>query len=530
MNIESLDRSAWDVVISGTGLRESLLAAALARAGKKVLHVDKNSYYGDEYAALSLAELEAWATSSRSDRLKSVKFQMHETQSGASLAESRSYTLNLAPGLLYTTSPILSLLVDTDLHESLEFLKVGGWFVYRAGDDTQNGLMAVPSSREDIFNDSTLDPRTKRILVRALKSILGFENSITKAPPQPETSLQKYLESPPFSLPPQIIAAFTSLTLRHDLPNSIPFERAESDIRKHFGSLGRFGPGFASVIARYGSGSELVQVLCRAAAVTGNAIYVLENAVTDIQYNILRPSETTGPAAGAAGSEESGIQLRLQSGDMIWTRRFVTAKSNLPTEGPSSEGTESDFIGVSYWMSIYIVSSPLKNLFETADPPTAAGAVVYMPAQELVKDDRRNNNSMYIFAHSSETGECPRGQSILYISTKDNGSKDDTFLDLAATSLLKKIPNEDGTVGEILASVRYRVGSKSDATVQNSTLENLHLLQEHIPMIKIPDGVMDEIVDVYEVILGTREGFMDKQGPGDREENSEDAETQSGSN
>jgi len=37
---ESID-SYFDVVVCGTGPAESILAGALARAGKKVLHVDK---------------------------------------------------------------------------------------------------------------------------------------------------------------------------------------------------------------------------------------------------------------------------------------------------------------------------------------------------------------------------------------------------------------------------------------------------------------------------------------------------------
>ncbi|KAJ6262097.1 hypothetical protein Dda_2902 [Drechslerella dactyloides] len=450
-------------------------ARALARAGKKVLHVDKNPYYGDEYAALSLAELQAWAAATRSSRLRSVQFRTHESKTGARLAESRSYTLNLAPGLLYTTSPILSLLVDCNLHESLEFLKVGGWFVYRAGDETQDSLMAVPNSREDVFNDSTLDPRTKRIVVRALKSILGFESNVMAASPSPGTSLQEYLEAPSFSLPPQTIAAFTSLTLLHDPPSAISFEKAENDIRKHFGSLGRFGPGFAAVVARYGSGSELVQALCRAAAVTGNAVYVLDNAVTNIHYHIHRPQETANQTAGIAGSEELGVQLHLRSGDQVWTRRFITTESNLPDGSSSADNSASEPVGESYWMSVYILSSSLEKLFQTADPPTAAAAVVYMPAG------------------------------------KDDGSNDDSFLDLAATSLLDKMPNEDGSVGEILASVKYQYAAEPITPLQNQTSEGVYLLREHIPMIKIPDEVMTEVVDLYETIVGSREGFMDKQ-------------------
>ncbi|CAD7971814.1 unnamed protein product [Amoebophrya sp. A25] len=51
-----------DVVIVGTGLPQCILAAALGRAGKSVLHLDPNCVYGGAYSSLNLRQLEAWAT------------------------------------------------------------------------------------------------------------------------------------------------------------------------------------------------------------------------------------------------------------------------------------------------------------------------------------------------------------------------------------------------------------------------------------------------------------------------------------
>jgi Rab proteins geranylgeranyltransferase component A len=50
----------YDVVIEGTGLTESILAAAAAWADKKVLHIDKNTFYGSHWAALSIDQLDTW--------------------------------------------------------------------------------------------------------------------------------------------------------------------------------------------------------------------------------------------------------------------------------------------------------------------------------------------------------------------------------------------------------------------------------------------------------------------------------------
>jgi len=50
----------FDVLIEGTGLTESILAAAAAWAGESVLQVDKNTFYGSHWAALSIDELDTW--------------------------------------------------------------------------------------------------------------------------------------------------------------------------------------------------------------------------------------------------------------------------------------------------------------------------------------------------------------------------------------------------------------------------------------------------------------------------------------
>ena len=36
----------WDAVILGTGMKECLLSGLLSVAGKKVLHLDRNDFYG----------------------------------------------------------------------------------------------------------------------------------------------------------------------------------------------------------------------------------------------------------------------------------------------------------------------------------------------------------------------------------------------------------------------------------------------------------------------------------------------------
>ncbi|XP_062938924.1 rab proteins geranylgeranyltransferase component A 2 isoform X2 [Cynocephalus volans] len=50
----------FDVVIIGTGLPESILAAACSRSGQRVLHIDSRSYYGGNWASFSFSGLLSW--------------------------------------------------------------------------------------------------------------------------------------------------------------------------------------------------------------------------------------------------------------------------------------------------------------------------------------------------------------------------------------------------------------------------------------------------------------------------------------
>lgn len=46
----------YDAIVLGTGLKECILSGMLSVSGKKVLHVDRNKYYGGESASITPLE------------------------------------------------------------------------------------------------------------------------------------------------------------------------------------------------------------------------------------------------------------------------------------------------------------------------------------------------------------------------------------------------------------------------------------------------------------------------------------------
>lgn len=79
----------YDVIICGTGLTECVLSGLLSVNGKKVLHIDRNDYYGGACASLTLEQ--AW---------KYFKLDGEPPASLGTKAQQRKYSIDLLPKFL----------------------------------------------------------------------------------------------------------------------------------------------------------------------------------------------------------------------------------------------------------------------------------------------------------------------------------------------------------------------------------------------------------------------------------------------
>ncbi|XP_063413091.1 rab proteins geranylgeranyltransferase component A-like [Mytilus trossulus] len=63
----------FDVIVVGTGLSESILAAAFSRIGQKVLHIDRNGYYSGRWCSFNLQAVDSWINQTKGeDALKAT--------------------------------------------------------------------------------------------------------------------------------------------------------------------------------------------------------------------------------------------------------------------------------------------------------------------------------------------------------------------------------------------------------------------------------------------------------------------------
>jgi RAB protein geranylgeranyltransferase component A len=274
-------------------------------------------------------------------------------------------------------------LVSSRAYKQVEFLAVGSFFTFKPATDSEQKptIARVPSTREDIAFETTLSLKAKRGLMKFLKFVLDYEGETQRGvwEAHADSPFNEFLQNE-FKMDADLQRYVVTLTL--SLDGQMSTKDGLAIIYRHLTSMGFFGPGFAAVYPKWGGISEIAQVACRAGAV-GGAVYML--------------------GAGIQTQETSGdeIQLQLTSGDTVKTKLLV--RDDDTTKGPFSVSR-----------LVAVVASPLKTLFESVveGAPLPAVSVTAFPAGSLrTEADESYDYPIYVAAHSSDTGECPSGQS-----------------------------------------------------------------------------------------------------------------------
>ncbi|KAK6931794.1 GDP dissociation inhibitor [Dillenia turbinata] len=93
----------YDVIVLGTGLKECILSGLLSVDGLKVLHMDRNDYYGGESTSLNLIQL--WKRFRGSDKPP------------AELGPSRDYNVDMIPKFMMANGTLVRVLIHTDVNK-----------------------------------------------------------------------------------------------------------------------------------------------------------------------------------------------------------------------------------------------------------------------------------------------------------------------------------------------------------------------------------------------------------------------------
>ncbi|KAJ8117326.1 hypothetical protein OPT61_g1448 [Boeremia exigua] len=482
---------------------DSTCSRALSRSDKKILHVDENDYYGGAEAAFSLQEAEEWerrvSNGDASGTFDNVKITKHEP-AGAENAKgrlgfSRAYSLALSPQIIYAKSSLLQHLVSSRVYRQLEFLAVGSWWVYThdSSGDLPKKLLKVPNGREDVFQDHQLDFKAKRALMKFLRFITDYEEQTEVWDDHRLLPFPDFL-STQFKIPASLQGPLLALALSPSPSSHTTTDYALPRIARHLRSIGVFGPGFGAVIPKWGGLAEISQVSCRACAV-GGGVYVLGKGLT-------RNTD-------AATTPDGDVKLHLKDGEVV-TAKWVVGGS-LPTDQQHA-----------YCRSTTIVASPLAKLFPpiAEEAPAPASAVVVFPSGSLSLDDTDTElPPVHVFIHSSDTGECPSGQCILYASTSLDSEKGFELLQKAVDALLVAV--DVSPTPDILWFAEYRQRTSSGTDGTSSTNERVLSFPPPTMDLAFDDAILDDVKGVWRKIVGEEGGeflvFQDREAYDDDE-------------
>ena len=119
----------YDAIVLGTGLKECILSGILSVSGKKVLHIDRNEYYGGESASVNIRNLFS------KYGLEGVPMEEY--------GPNQDWNVDLIPKFLMANGMLVKLLVHTDVTKYLEFKSLEGSYVYRTGKCEQRILNLI---------------------------------------------------------------------------------------------------------------------------------------------------------------------------------------------------------------------------------------------------------------------------------------------------------------------------------------------------------------------------------------------------
>ncbi|CAM6059183.1 unnamed protein product [Sphagnum tenellum] len=357
---ERIEPSTYDVIVLGTGLPESVLAASIAACGKSVLHLDCTGFYGAHWTSLSFPQISSFASSSNghlpcpeyfphhqilSTRMPSAPDDSVESDGnsgfqqvhglaqqqhpdGGSVADPGSFSppnrsfgngALAGPKLAFCAGPLIDSLLRLQAEHHVKFTAVESSYIWR-----DHVLAAVPASRAEIFQDRSLSLPDKRFLMRFFKLVTDYAESPNGTVAELSTS---DLERP-----------FVEILQRQNLPPHIrdiilyaialadqdQDQEQASDARRVL----RAKEGFATLALYLASGSrfptapgpflypmygqgDLTQAFCRCAAVCG-ALQILRMQVS----GFLVDKET---------KEYKGIETA--SGQHLYSGKLITGPS-----------------------------------------------------------------------------------------------------------------------------------------------------------------------------------------------------------
>jgi len=400
----------YDCIILGTGLKECILSGVLSVEGKKVLHMDRNSYYGGESASLNLNQL-------------FEKFKKGKPNESA-LGASRDYNVDLIPKFIMSCGLLVQILIKTDVTRYLEFKAVDGSFVVNSG-----SVYKVPSTSGEALKSSLMGILEKRRCGKFLEYVGEYEEEDPKTHKgydlKKKTAAELFKEYGLADQTIEFIGHAMALYQNDDYLKQPALETVKR-VRLYGESVLRYGNS-PYIYPLYGLG-EMPQGFARLSAIYGGT-YMLNKPIEEIIY------------------DSNGVVVGVKSeGEVAKCKCVIGDPSYFPTKVKKTGQVVR---------CICILSHPIPNT------NNAESAQIIIPFREA-----KRKHDIYISCVSFAHHVAPKGKYIALVSTivetgnpeqelapgiQILGPVDETFYAVSDTVE----PLEDGTKDKVFISKSF---------------------------------------------------------------------------
>ncbi|GAB2259776.1 hypothetical protein Droror1_Dr00010631 [Drosera rotundifolia] len=465
----AIEPTTFDVIVVGSGLPESIIAAAASAAGKSVLHIDPNPFYGSHFSSISLPELlsflhshsvpaadssAAAAADDNDDDKKNISViglsgrplysDVEAFPIPPELQTSRKFCLDVSgPRVLFCAGRTIDLLMKSGVSQYLEFKSIDRSYIADAAhDDGTNGthLSVVPGSRSAIFNDPTLALIDKTKLWHFFQHILDHLQALAAGRPglvsqqDLDTPFAHFLDKNRLSPKIKSIILYAIAMANYDQThvdaskNLLKTSDGINRLALYLSSLRRFpNASGAMLYPMYGQG-ELPQAFCRRAAVKG-CLYVLRMHVVAVLVD---------------RSNARGVGIRLASGQDLFSQQLVldtvfsvSRPSDLSLRDSPAYHGPIDIQG-KIARSICITRKPLNS--------DASNLLAVYPPRSLYPEQAA---SVRVLQFGSSLAVCPKDMFVWYLSALcSNADEGKKLLNAAIAALSTSRSTERNFYGE----------------------------------------------------------------------------------
>ncbi|KAM6576489.1 hypothetical protein CsatB_028326 [Cannabis sativa] len=353
----------YDIIVLGTGLKECILSGLLSVHGLKVLHMDRNDYYGGESTSLNLTQL--WK-----------RFKGNDTIA-EHLGSSKEYNVDMIPKFMMANGALVRVLIHTNVTKYLNFKAVDGSFVYNKGK-----IYKVPATDVEALKSPLMGLFEKRRARKFFIYVQDYEESDPKS--HEGLDLNKVTARElimKYGLEDDTID-FIGHALALHIDDSYLDEPAMEFVQKmklYADSLARFQGGSPYIYPVYGLG-ELPQAFARLSAVYGGT-YMLNKPECKVEF------DSDGKAIGVTSEGE-------------------TAKCNKVVCDPSYLPDKVVKVG-KVARAVCIMSHPIPNTMDSHS------AQVILPQKQLGR-----KSDVYLFCCSYAHNVAAKGKYIAFVSTE----------------------------------------------------------------------------------------------------------------